>query len=185
MIGVVTKAAVQYLEGDVYASGAKLQPGAFRALGVAKPSQLRDASFPATDQFGGAQLMLTSHDPETIAGTIEAYLAADHPKHDAISRKAREIVDMLEDDHDILSVSQLAGMLKLSERSIEDICHRALGVHPKWLIRCFRLQEALSRLEERSSLNLSAVAQDLGYFDQAHFTCDFKQATGVSPGRYR
>jgi AraC-like DNA-binding protein len=28
------------------------------------------------------------------------------------------------------------------------------------------------------------LAQDLGYFDQAHLTRDFKQITGVSPGRY-
>lgn len=54
--------------------------------------------------------------------------APDYPSsHDAISRKAREIVDMLEDDRDILSVSQLARLLDLSERSIQNICHRALG----------------------------------------------------------
>jgi AraC-like DNA-binding protein len=35
-----------------------------------------------------------------------------------------------------------------------------------------------------SDVNLSALAQRLGYFDQAHFTRDFKRVTGVSPGRY-
>jgi len=29
------------------------------------------------------------------------------------------------------------------------------------------------------------LAQALGYFDQAHFTRDFKRATGVSHGQYR
>jgi AraC-like DNA-binding protein len=33
-------------------------------------------------------------------------------------------------------------------------------------------------------VNLAALAQDLGYFDQAHFTRDFKQITGATPGRY-
>jgi AraC-like DNA-binding protein len=61
-------------------------------------------------------------------------------------------------------------------------CQRALGVSPKWLIRCFRLQDALARLGVGSDVNLSALAQELGYFDQAHFTRDFKRVTGVSPG---
>jgi AraC-like DNA-binding protein len=63
-------------------------------------------------------------------------------------------------------------------------CQRALGVSPKWLIRCFRLQDALARLGVGSDVNLSALAQVFGYFDQAHFTRDFKRVTGVSPGRY-
>jgi AraC-like DNA-binding protein len=184
MIGVITKAAVQRLEGHGYACGAKLQPGALRAFGVEKPWLLRDSLVAAADLFGGAQLVLTSHEPDDMASEIESYLAAQRPSHDATSRKAREIVDMLENDRDILSVSQLAGLLDLSERSIQDICHRALGVHPKRLIRCLCLQDALSRLEERLSLNLSAVAQDFGYLDRAHFRRDFKRVTGVSPGRY-
>jgi AraC-like DNA-binding protein len=69
-------------------------------------------------------------------------------------------------------------------RSIQDICRRTLGVSPKWLIRCFRPQDALARLDTGANMNLSALAQGLGYFDQAHFTKDFKMITGVSPGRY-
>jgi AraC-like DNA-binding protein len=61
------------------------------------------------------------------------------------------------------------------------LCSRALGVSPKWLIRCFATPE---RLHAGVDMNLSTLAQDLGYFDQAHFTRDFKQITGVSPGRY-
>jgi AraC-like DNA-binding protein len=98
--------------------------------------------------------------------------------------KARKIVEFAENDREIVYVSQLASTLALSARSIQDICQRALGVSPKWLIRCFRLQEALARLDVGSDVNLSALAQELGYFDQAHFTRDFKRVTGVSPGRY-
>jgi hypothetical protein len=31
---------------------------------------------------------------------------------------------------------------------------------------------------------LQVTADDLGYFDQAHFTRDFQQITGATPGRY-
>jgi len=75
-----------------------------------------------------------------------------------------------EADRNIVAVSQLADAFSLSVRSIQDVCNRAIGVSPKWLIRCFRLQDALERLETGIDVNLSALAQDLGYFDQAHFT---------------
>jgi AraC-like DNA-binding protein len=78
----------------------------------------------------------------------------------------------------------LAQKFSLSIRSIQDVRSRALGVSPKWLIRCFRLQDALERLQTGRNVNLSVSAQDPGYFDQAHFTRDFKQITEVSPGRY-
>src|ERR1700739_5031698 len=82
-------------------------------------------------------------------------------------------------------LAAVADRLALSERSGQEICHRGLGVHPKWLIRCFRLQDAALRLETEANVSLSGLAQALGYFDQAHFTRDFKRATGVSPGQYR
>jgi AraC-like DNA-binding protein len=184
ILGVVTRAAIQPLEGVGSAFGAKLQPGALRAFGVERPSLIRDKCAPAADLLAGPPLRRMSEDPEAIAREIESYLLAHAPKHDAISLKAREIVELAENDREIVSVSRLAHALRLSVRSVQDICQRALGVSPKWLIRCFRLQDALARLGVGSDVNLSALAQELGYFDQAHFTRDFKRVTGVSPGRY-
>lgn len=93
------------------------------------------------------------------------------------------IARAVEEDRDIVSISQLADKFRLSVRSIQDLRTWALGVSPKWLIRCFRLQEVLERLQTGIDVNLSVLAQDLGYFDQAHFTRDFKQTACVSPGR--
>jgi AraC-like DNA-binding protein len=178
ILGVVTRAAIQRLEG------AKLQPGALRAFGVERPSLIRDKSARGADLLAGPPLRRMSEDPKAIAREIESYLLALAPKHDAISLKAREIVELAENDREIVSVSRLAHALRLSVRSVQDICQRALGVSPKWLIRCFRLQDALARLGVGSDVNLSALAQELGYFDQAHFTRDFNRVTGVSPSRY-
>jgi hypothetical protein len=38
------------------------------------------------------------------------------------------------------------------------ICNRAIGVSPKWFIRCFRLQDALERLDARIDMDLAAHA---------------------------
>lgn len=76
---------------------------------------------------------------------------------------------------------------------------RAAGLHPVYLGQIFRqefgetLGEYLNRIRVRaaagmlanSDLPLSAVALDLGFYDQSHFTRVFHQFTGTTPGRFR
>jgi AraC family transcriptional regulator len=76
---------------------------------------------------------------------------------------------------------------------------RAAGVHPVYLGQIFRqefgetLGEYLNRIRVRaaaamlanSDLPLSAVAVDLGFYDQSHFTRIFRQFTGTTPGTFR
>ena len=76
---------------------------------------------------------------------------------------------------------------------------RAAGVHPVYLGQIFRqefretLGEYLNRIRVRaaagmlanSDLPLSAVALDLGFYDQSHFTRVFRQITGATPGMFR
>lgn len=75
----------------------------------------------------------------------------------------------------------------------------AAGVHPVYLGHIFRqefgetLGEYLNRTRVRaaaamlanSDLPLSAVAVDLGFYDQSHFTRIFRQFTGATPGTFR
>ena len=76
---------------------------------------------------------------------------------------------------------------------------RAAGVHPVYLGQIFRqefgetLGEYLNHIRVRaaagmlakSDLPLSAVALDLGFYDQSHFTRVFRQITGATPGTFR
>jgi AraC family transcriptional regulator len=76
---------------------------------------------------------------------------------------------------------------------------RAAGLHPVYLGQIFRqefgetLGEYLNRIRVRtaagmlanSDLPLSAVAVDLGFYDQSHFTRVFRHFTGATPGMFR
>jgi AraC-like DNA-binding protein len=53
------------------------------------------------------------------------------------------------------------------------------------VIRRFRLHEAADRLASGEDLDLAALALSLGYFDQAHFTSDFRKLVGETPAHYR
>ena len=81
-------------------------------------------------------------------------------------------------------VSQLVDAFGLSERTLQRLCARRIGLSPKWLVQRRRLHEAAERLSGDDSPDLARVAVELGYADQAHFTRDFRTVTGLTPGRF-
>src|SRR5262249_33352621 len=82
--------------------------------------------------------------------------------------------------------------------TLAQVAHAA-GVHPVYLGHVFRqefgetLGEYLNRVRVRaaaerlanSTLPLSAIALDFGFYDQSHFTRIFRQLTGATPGVFR
>jgi AraC family transcriptional regulator len=62
--------------------------------------------------------------------------------------------------------------------------HRRFGSPVLAYVRRARVRAAADLLR-RSSLALADVAAAAGFADQSHLTRVFKQATGVTPGRYR
>ncbi|MDK1361309.1 helix-turn-helix transcriptional regulator [Arthrobacter sp. zg-Y1219] len=93
------------------------------------------------------------------------------------------LVARVEHDAAITSVRSLCEVFGLRERTLQRLCARFLGVSPLWLIRQRRLQEAgaVLRLSDGS---LGDLASRLGYADQAHFSRDFRRATGWTPGEF-
>lgn len=91
-----------------------------------------------------------------------------------------ELVDEVEQDPELLTVTQLCAVVGIGERSLQRLTARRLGLTPVWLIRRRRLHEAVAGL--RGPEALSDLAARLGYVDQAHFARDFRASTGLTPG---
>lgn len=94
------------------------------------------------------------------------------------------VVAAVETDPDLLRVSQLAERFAMSQRSLQRLTVRRLGLSPHWLIQRRRLHEAAERLRAGHA-DLAALAAYLGYADQAHFTRDFRTITGHTPADFR
>ena len=67
-----------------------------------------------------------------------------------------------------------------SARGLQRLFREYVGVSPKWVMQRYRLFEAAERLAA-GGVDGAQVAQELGYFDQAHFIHDFKAMVGRSP----
>ena len=93
------------------------------------------------------------------------------------------IIEDVETSPELLRVDDLCARFDINERTLQRLLHKRIGLGPKWLIRRRRLQEAADRLRD-SEAELAGIAVDLGYADQAHFTRDFRKATGMTPGEF-
>ena len=72
----------------------------------------------------------------------------------------------------------------MSLRALQRLFNDAVGVGPKWVINRYRMHEAVARVQAGQPVSWAALAQDLGYFDQAHFIADFRKLVGRTPGDY-
>mgnify|MGYP004706876243 CR=1 FL=1 len=61
---------------------------------------------------------------------------------------------------------------------------RYVGASARWVIKRYRVYEALERLSSDMNPDWAGLAQDLGYFDQAHFINDFRKLVGCTPAAY-
>ena len=81
-------------------------------------------------------------------------------------------------------ISELADSCQLSVRQLERGFHRVVGTSPKTFARTIRFQEAQRRLMFDPNADLTELAYECGYFDQAHFIKDFKTFAGRTPSEY-
>jgi AraC-like DNA-binding protein len=82
-----------------------------------------------------------------------------------------------------VSLEQLGQQLQRHPRHLIEAFRRVYGVPPHTYLLQRRVREAKRRLLAGDAV--VAVALDLGFYDQAHFSTTFKRFTGVSPGLFR
>ncbi|GAB3972210.1 helix-turn-helix domain-containing protein [Spirosoma terrae] len=78
-----------------------------------------------------------------------------------------------------LRINELTNRLCISQSPLEKRFRQVVGASPKKFSSIVRLQHAIHLL--RSSHSLVETGLDTGYFDQAHFSKEFKAFTGATP----
>jgi AraC-like DNA-binding protein len=185
--GVHDERWTRVLEGHSAAFGIKFRAGAFRPLLGYAVSRIANAVVSAETLFGpDAATLGHIHDLDTGAAAeiASAFLRARLPAADAQALLAARIVDSVVDDLELHSAEALARRFDLSLRALQRLFNEYVGVGPKWVIKRYRMHEAVARVQAGQPVSWAALAQDLGYFDQAHFIADFRKLVGQTPGDY-
>ena len=190
IFGVPNGVFERRLEGAARAFGVRFRPGGFRGVLGGPVLTITDRIIPLTGIYdfdvgvAEAEVLGAVEDAEMIRIT-ERLLRTRMPAPDDTIDLVHGIVDRIANDRDITRVDELAVQLNLGERALQRLFNEYVGVSPKWVIRRSRLHDAAARLDNAEEVNLTQLAADLGYSDQAHFTRDFKTLVGRSPSDYR
>lgn len=193
--GVASGLSRQVLEGRGWAVGLMLRPAAGWLLTGRPVRRLTDRALDldSLDTLDGPTLTATvrhamhddpaSPDAQAAARTTVEEALRPHLPVDDEGLLVNALVEAVETSPDLLRVDELCARFDVGERTLQRLLHKRIGLGPKWLIRRRRLQEAAERLRDDTG-GLAAIAADLGYADQAHFTRDFRRATGLTPGEF-
>lgn len=202
--GATTRATHRELSGTGWAVGALLRPAAVAAL-VESPSALVDgirtiqapdlhhavteAMVPSAVQVPEPRAASTAEDADgsarrTAAVTaFAAWLAASNVS--AADLHANALSEVFLGEEPARTLAEAASRLAVSERTLQRMAHRYVGVTPAAMIRRRRLQEAAERVREDPDADLATLASELGYADHAHLTRDFRVVLGMAPTTYR
>ncbi|MFC5547152.1 DUF6597 domain-containing transcriptional factor [Massilia aerilata] len=188
--GVPTGAFDYELKGAGKVCGLRFRPGAFRALLGRPVHTMTDRVLALADVFPwdeaeARRTVLEASDDAAMTAAAAGLLAPLLPAPDPQVERIAAILRRAETTPGLTQVEQLAQDAGMGVRSLQQLFSEYLGVSPKWTIRRFRLHEAADRLASGAEPDLAALAQELGYFDQAHFSADFRKLVGESPAQYR
>lgn len=190
LAGPTTRASHRDLSGQGWAVGALLKPAAIPAL-TSDPVGLRDRYEPvdAADLLARVSGVLadgvTERTRAAAAAAVSSWLVEKVGELDEEAQLANRLAELAGTDAALLRVGDLAARLGVSERTVQRLSRRYIGLSPAALIRRRRLQEAAERIRNDPSADLAAVAADLGYVDQAHLTNEFTRVLGFTPAGYR
>ncbi|SCF10184.1 Helix-turn-helix domain-containing protein [Micromonospora matsumotoense] len=199
------------LTGTGTVSGIQFRPGGFRPFWRRPVAELTDrhvplgtdptaarAADPTTPRAAGphATGLTTPHAAGSAAASprcegtdderrraLDAFLLAWAPQPDPATVEAITLAETIRTDRSVLRVDDLARRHGLSVRRLQRLFLDHVGVGPKWVIRRYRLLEAIEQVVTGLP-DWATLAADLGYSDQAHLARDFAAVTGRTPTGY-
>ena len=131
------------------------------------------------------ELLNTENDLERITIT-ENFLMDTMHKSETVRNydRIRHSINKINLSRGILDIESLVSDTFLSRKQFERTFSAIIGATPKQFLRVVRFQHAIYIRSKDPALNLTELAHECGYFDQAHMIHDFKRFSGVTPKKF-
>ncbi len=182
--GVHTDRFDRDLADEDFAFGIKFKPAGFQPFLRGSVATLANSSIAARDLFPGVEAMERHLRVDALPEMAISLLLANLPRPDPNIARVNDIVALIAEDLSLTTVDHLQARTAVDKRTLQRLFQRYVGIGPKWVIKRYRLHEAIARVQAGATLDWAALALELGYFDQAHFIHDFRALIGQTPADY-
>jgi AraC-like DNA-binding protein len=119
-------------------------------------------------------------DAAAQAALLDAFLLSrlrTRPEH----AQVRTLLELIDGTSGGVRMEALGRRVGVSQRSVERLFRRCLGVGPKTYAQVVRFQRCLVRLKQDPGVTLSQIAIEAGYHDQSHLVRAYKRFAGIAP----
>lgn len=177
--------------GSGWVWGVRFRPGGFAALAGLDASRLAERTLAAEDVLPADVVAALDalHDtgapPEEDRARVETALRPLVGDPDPDHELVLAVVAAMLADRSLVRVSQVTERHGLSVRQLQRLFARYVGVGPKWVLARYRMHDVVAALDAADDRPLADLAAEHGWYDQAHFTRDFRALVGTTPARYR
>ena len=128
--------------------------------------------------------ILQANDTDKRIKIIEDFMLDILKDQAAIDNIVKSTIDALFSTRGSTSINSILKDELYKRRQLERKFFKQVGMSPKQLGKVIRLQTALKMLLNHRSGNLTKIAYESDYYDQAHFIKDFKKFTGTTPKQF-
>ena len=169
--------------------GTMFKPGGFYPFWKKNIAAITDQEidtvtvFPEADEDYRYALFNQEND-EAMVTKVEELLLSKKPRIDQNLTLITSILEAVNTDKDLRTVEMVTERFSVSERTVQYLFKKYVGVGLKWVLMRYRLLEAVELAAQLEDPNWALVAADLGYSHQSHFVNDFKKLVGKAPEQY-
>ncbi len=189
VIGQLTRPLEIEPTGETGIFSVRFHPNGFLPFATIPIKEMENTAISLEKLFGKdgreiEQKILTANSTSERIKLIEIFLLNRLTRNETIEQIVKSTVETILTDNGQLSVNELSKQVNINRRQLERKFSSAIGLSPKQLSKTIRLQATLKMLLNKNFTNLTSLAYENEYYDQAHFIKDFKELTGFTPKEF-
>ncbi len=169
--------------------GVIFKPGGFYTFWKKNLSTITNREIEAAEVFPKVDAafrysLIGLESDEAMVANMEMLLLSIKPCVDSNLELITSIFKAIKTDKYLRTVEEIAEQFTISERTLQYIFKRYVGIGLKSMLTRNRLMDAAELAAQIEDPDWATVAADLGYSHQSHFVNDFKKTIGKAPEQY-
>jgi AraC-like DNA-binding protein len=189
LIGQLTRPYVVEPLGVTGSFVVRFHPNGFLPFATIPIKEMENTAVPLHKLFGseGSKIgedVLNAKSTSDRINLIESFLLNRLTSQNTIDQVVQSTIETILNANGQFKVNDFSEKTKINRRQLTRKFASTIGLSPKQLSKTIRIQATLKKLLTTEVTNLTDLAYENEYFDQAHFIKDFKEFTGLTPKEF-